>query len=106
MSKKRVAVYIRIPLNADSNVHVDYYKTALSDKPDCELVEIYLDKGAYGKSKKRPMFDRMIEDAKAKKFDYIICKSIEKFSRVPEQAISIITELKENGVGVFFEKEN
>ena len=106
MAKKRVAVYIRLPINADSNFHVDYYKKALNDRADCELAEIYLDRGASGKNKSRLMFQKMIEDAKAKKFDYIICKSVAKFSRSAEQAISIITELKECGVGVFFEKEH
>lgn len=106
MAKKRVAVYVRLPLNADVNFHVEYYKKALNGKADCELVELYVEQCASGRDKNRPVFQRMIADAKAKKFDYIICRSISKFSRDAEKAISIITELKESGVGVFFEKEN
>lgn len=106
MDKKRVAVYIRLGLKADVNFHVDYYKKALTNKPGCELVEIYVEKCASGKSKNRPMFNQMIADAKAKKFDYIICNSVSKFSRDAEFAIKTIAELKECGVGIFFEKEH
>ena len=46
------------------------------------------------------------EIVKAKKFDYIICKSIDKFSRDAKFAFSIIAELYKGGIEILFESEN
>ncbi len=106
MTKKRLAVYIRTAINPDSNQIVEHYKKQISQREDCELVEIYLEKCVSGMDKKRPLFKKMIEDAKAKKFDYIICKSIDKFSRDAKFAFSIIAELYKGGIEILFESEN
>ena len=74
MGKKRVVGYIRTGLNADSKIHIEYIKAEFNKHPDWELVEIYLDKGSSGMDNTRSMFRKMIEDGKAKKFDYVICK--------------------------------
>lgn len=105
MGKIRVAAYIRTAVNADSNIPVEYIKTEVSKHPDWELVEIYLDKGASGKDKNRPMFRKMIEDGEASKFDYVVCRSIAKFSRDAEIAFGAIEELKQSGIGAYFLEE-
>ncbi len=106
MGKKRVVGYIRTGLNADSKIHIEYIKAEFNKHPDWELVEIYLDKGSSGMDNTRSMFRKMIEDGKAKKFDYVICKSKAKFSRDFEMGLAAIEELKQSGIGVYFLEEN
>lgn len=106
MTKKRLAVYIRTSINADSNITVKFFKDLIAQREDCELVDIYLDKGASGMNKNRPMLKRMVKDGKAKKFDYAVCKSVAKLSRDAEIAFEIINDLKSCGVGVYCIDEN
>lgn len=48
---------------------------------------------------------RMIDDAKAGKIQYILVKSISRFSRNTVDALKYVRELKQYGVSVFFDEE-
>lgn len=102
MGKRRVVGYIRTAVNTDSSIPIEYIKSEVNKHTDWELVEIYHDKGTSGIDKNRPMFRKMIEDGKANKFDYVVCKSIAKLSRDAETAFGAIEELKQSGIGAFF----
>ena len=45
------------------------------------IYNIYVDDDYSGLDRERPEFNRMIKDAKTKKFDFIICKSQSRFTR-------------------------
>lgn len=65
------------------------------------------DEGITGtKAKKRPEFLRMIEMCKRKKIDLILTKSISRFARNTLDCLKYIRELKEQGIGVYFEEQN
>lgn len=46
-----------------------------------ELYDIYSDDDYTGADRNRPEFNRLLEDAKAKKFDIILCKTQSRFTR-------------------------
>ena len=46
-----------------------------------EIYDIYSDDDYTGADRKRPEFNRLIQDAKAKKFDIILCKTQSRFTR-------------------------
>ena len=48
----------------------------------------------------------MIEDALDGKIDLIITKSVSRFARNTVDTLATVRKLKENGVEVYFEKEN
>ena len=65
--------------------------------------KIYYDEGISGTSlKKRDDFNRMIEAAKAGKYQLIITKDVSRFSRNVENAMSIIVDLQRRGVYIIF----
>ncbi len=65
------------------------------------------DEGISGTStKKRDSFLRMIADAKAGRFDFIITKEISRFSRSTLDSIQYTQELLEHDVGVLFQNDN
>lgn len=68
----------------------------------------YVDEGISGyKSKKyRKAFLKMVEDAKARKFDMIYTRSISRFGRNVKDLLNTIDELRKYNVGVFFEDVN
>jgi len=77
------------------------------DKPDWEYVNVYADEGISGtNTKRRAGFNKMITDALNGKINLIITKSISRFARNTLDTISFVRKLKDNGVEVFFEKEN
>ena len=48
----------------------------------------------------------MIEDALAGKIDLIITKSVSRFARNTVDSLQNVRKLKENGVEIYFKKEN
>lgn len=65
------------------------------------------DEGISGTStRKRDSFNRMIRDAKAGRFDFIITKEISRFSRSTLDSIKYTQELLEHDVGVLFQNDN
>ena len=65
------------------------------------------DEGISGtNTKKRDGFNQMIEDALAGKIDLIITKSVSRFARNTVDSLQNVRKLKENGVEIYFEKEN
>ena len=65
------------------------------------------DEGISGtNTKKRDGFNQMIEDALAGKIDLIITKSVSRFARNTVDSLQNVRKLEENGVEIYFEKEN
>lgn len=78
----------------------------ISDNPEWEDVGIYADEGKSGTNmKKRPEFQRMIEDCKQGKIDLILTKSVSRFARNTMDCLRVVRELKALSppVGVYFE---
>ncbi len=109
--KKRVAAYARVSTLADNQeesfeTQVNYYTSYIQANPNWEFVKVYADQGKSGTSaKKRPDFNRMINAALAGEMDIILVKSISRFSRNIVDCQRYVTDLKEAGVEVRFEKE-
>ena len=111
-SAKRVCAYARVSTDLEEqqssyDKQIEYYTNYIKDHPNWEFVGVYADEGITGTNNKyRAGFNSMIEDAKANKIDLILTKSISRFARNTVLSIETVRELKELGVGVYFEKEN
>ena len=114
MEKKqlRVAAYCRVSKDIEEQessmaTQMMAYERIINQHPEWTLVGIYADKGKTGtNTKKRTEFNRMTDDAKEGKIDLILVKSVSRFSRNTVDLLKTIRELKDYGVGVYFEKEN
>ena len=106
-----VAAYCRVSKKIEEQassieVQMESYKKIISEHPNWKLAGIYADKGITGTStKKRVEFNRMIEDCKAGKIDYILAKSISRFARNTLDMLEYTRMLRGLGVSVLFEKE-
>ena len=72
-----------------------------SDKEGWDLKEIYADEGfsAYGgKSRARPEFKRMMEDAEAGQFDVLIVDRIDRFGREVTHTLEAEKTLTDLGI--------
>ena len=108
----RVTYYARVSTDKDEQRHslsaqVRYYTEFIQRSPQWIFVEGYIDEGISGTSVgKRENFLRMIRDAQAGQFDFIVTKEISRFSRNTLDSIRYTQELLRCGVGVLFESDN
>ena len=108
----RVTYYARVSTDKDEQIHslaaqVRYYTDFIQRNPQWVFVEGYIDEGISGTSVgKRENFLRMIDDAGAGHFDFIVTKEISRFSRNTLDSIQYTQELLRCGVGVLFQSDN
>ena len=104
----RVTFYARVSTDQEEQINslgnqIQYYTELIGSRKNWHFVPGYIDEGISGTStKKRDEFNRMIRDAKAGLFDFIITKEISRFSRSTLDSIKYTQELLEHNVGVFF----
>lgn len=110
--KKRVAAYARISMETERMNHslsaqVSYYNEKIQKNPDWLFAGVYADNGISGtRTAKRDEFNRLIADCDAGKIDLVLTKSISRFARNTVDLLETVRRLKENGVEVWFEREN
>lgn len=106
-----VAAYARVSTNhleqEDSlERQTAHYTEKITGNPDWKFAGIYADPGITGtRADKRPEFQRLIADCRSGKVKRVLVKSISRFARNTVDALNYIRELKELGIGIFFENE-
>lgn len=114
MKDLRVAAYCRVSTGDESQqtsytTQKRFYSDMIQKTDGWIFAGIYADEAISGTSRaKRVDFNRMIEDAKAGKLDYIVTKSISRFARNTIDTLNCVRELRmlNPPVGIMFEKEN
>ena len=108
----RVAYYARVSsekdeqLNSLNNQQL-YYDNLIRQNKNWIFVDGYVDEGLSAiTTKKRDNFHKMIADAKAGKFDFIITKEITRFARNTLDSIEFTRKLLSYGVAVLFQNDN
>ena len=108
----RVTYYARVSTDKDEQLHslsaqVRYYTEFIQRNPQWIFVEGYVDEGISGTTVgKRENFLRMVKDAEAGHFDFIVTKEISRFSRNTLDSIKYTQDLLRYGVGVLFQSDN
>ena len=107
----RVVAYVRESsdnpeLENSKENQITFFSNYIRNHAGWEFVDIYCDFGISGFSNKRPAFQRMMKDARKKRFDLIIVKSISRFARNTETTLKATRELRRLGIGVFFYLQN
>ena len=111
-AQKRVAAYCRVSTGDEEQLtsfknQKKVYTEMIASNPDWEFVDIYADEGISGtRADKRPDFQRMLNDCYKGKIDYIVTKSVSRFARNTVDCLDTVRNLKERGIGVFFEEQN
>lgn len=110
--KLRVAAYCRVSTGSDAQAEsleaqITHYENYINSRSDWEYAGVYYDEGITGtKKEKRPELKRMLADCKAGKIDFIVSKSISRFSRNTTDCLELVRKLLTLNIPVYFEKEN
>lgn len=101
MSNKKVAIYCRLSVedidrNNKESESIKNQKLLLTEyakEKNWFIYQIYCDEDYSGLDANRPEFNNMINDAKSRKFDIILCKSQSRFTRDMELVEKYINRL-------------
>ena len=110
--KLRVAAYCRVSSNSEAQeeslkAQKEHYEAYIFSRKDWEFAGLYYDKGITGTKKEgRVQLLQLLEDCEAGKIDFIITKSISRFSRNTTDCLELVRRLLELSIPVYFEKEN
>ena len=110
--KLRVAAYARVSTGSDKQLvslesQKTHYEQYIQARPGWEYVGLYFDEGISGtKLAKREGLKDLLRDCDKGLIDYIIVKSISRFSRNTVDSIEIVRSLCEKNIYIYFEKEN
>lgn len=107
----RVCAYIRVSSNSDEQeesleAQRQYFVDHINSNTEWVFAGIYADNGISGFVNERPDFQRLMEDARAGKFDLVLVKSVSRFARNTETLLKATRELKQLGIGVQFELQH
>lgn len=109
--KLRVAAYCRVSTKYEGQItsielQKEYYTKLIENNPEWENAGVFVDYGSRCRTKGRPSFREMIHKAMKGEIDYIMTKSISRFSGNTVDMLQTIRKLEEKEVTVYFEKEN
>lgn len=110
--KLKVAAYCRVSTSSDSQLESldaqeKHYDTFIKEHDDWEYAGLYYDEGITGTRKEgRTGLLKTLDDCRLGRIDFILTKSISRFSRNKIDCLTMVRELLGLGVGIFFEKEN
>ena len=109
--KLKVAAYARVSTDSEDqlnsfNAQKNEFERRIISNPDWEFVGMYADEGITGTDmSKRPDFLRMLQDAQDGKIDYILCKSVSRFSRNNREFLTTVKMLKDINVFIKFDQD-
>ena len=110
--KLRVVAYARVSSEEERQQgsfesQKKYYYEKITSNPDWTFKGIYGDEGISGtSSENRTGFISMIREARNRKFDLILTKSISRFARNTVDTLKFIRFLRGKGISIYFEEEN
>ncbi|WP_122821161.1 recombinase family protein [Varibaculum vaginae] len=109
--RTRVAAYARISevkgnTPVSLSAQVSYYNQKIRQNPAWQFAGVYTDAGISGTTTSRPGFQRLLAACKRGEVDIILTKSISRFARNTVDLLSIVRDLRQAGIEVFFEREN
>jgi site-specific DNA recombinase len=110
--KLKVAAYCRVSTGTAEQeesltAQREHYEDYIKSNPDWQFAGLYYDEAVSGTStERREALAKMLEDARQGKIDFILTKSISRFSRNKIDCLNMTRELSACGVGIYFEKEN
>jgi DNA invertase Pin-like site-specific DNA recombinase len=93
-----VAIYCRVSTDGQS---VDFQVNELrayAAKREWHVVEEYLDVGVSGAKESRPALNRLMADARQRKFDILLVWKIDRFGRSLKHLVNSLAELESAGV--------
>lgn len=107
----RCAIYARVSTKRDEQRNsLDNqvaFTTGIVAEKGWQLIKTYIDDGVSGTTfSKREAIQQLIHDAKRKKIDIVIAKSVSRFGRNSVESMTVADELERLGIRLIFPEDN
>jgi len=101
---KKVCLYCRVSTTHQTSENQLIELRAVAERMGYEIVSEFIDKGISGaKSRKdRPALDEMMKLATQRKFEMVMCWSIDRLGRSLQHLVEILNELQAMKIDLFF----
>lgn len=107
MKTERVALYARVSTLAGQSPEMQLVELReYAARRGWKVAEEYVDHGVSGAKRSRPALDRLMNDAKQRKFDVLACWKLDRFGRSVVHVVTAISELEALGIAFVSLKDN
>ena len=98
ITTNKVAIYVRVSTTnqAEEGYSIDEQKDKLSsycDIKDWSVYKVYTDGGFSGSNTNRPALEKLIKDAKKRKFDTVLVYKLDRLSRSQKDTLYLIEDI-------------
>jgi DNA invertase Pin-like site-specific DNA recombinase len=105
---EKIAAYIRVSTGSQDTANQLLEIETWAERHRCEIVEIYKDHALSGAKRRdqRPSLDRMMKDARMRRFDAVVVWSLDRLGRSLSHLLELIEDLQHSCVGFICLKQN
>ena len=105
--KQRVVLYTRVSTQQQTTENQLFELKSLCERMNYEIVHIYDETISGTKNNSdREQFNQMMNDMKKRKFDKIVCYSLDRLGRKTSELINFLTMLEDYNISLFCWKQN
>ena len=99
---KRVAIYARVSTDKQTCDNQLNELRSIAERMQYIIVDEFIDEGISGATSSRPALDALMKSATQRRFDMVMCWSIDRLGRSLQNLIEILNELQSLKVDLFF----
>jgi DNA invertase Pin-like site-specific DNA recombinase len=93
-----IAIYTRVSTDKQDPQMQDRELREYCQRRDWTIVGTYTDSGVSGTKESRPELNRMMADAKRRKFDAVLCWKFDRIGRSLRHLVNLLAELESLGI--------
>ena len=98
----KCAIYVRVSTKSQDTDNQLQPLKEYAQRCGYEVVGIYEDKGVSGVKSSRPSLDKMVLDARRRKFSMILAWSIDRVGRNMSHLCGFVDEMNQSGINLYF----
>ena len=104
---RKIAIYARVSTDKQSTENQLLELRTLCNQLSYTIVQEYTDNGISGAKSRdaRPALDLLLKDATRRKFDMVMCWSIDRLGRSLQNLVEILNELKALKIDLYFQQQ-
>ena len=102
---KRVAIYARVSTEKQTCENQLTELRSLAERMGYIIVQEFIDEGISGVKASRPALDLMMKMATQRKFDMVMCWSIDRLGRSLQNLIELLNQLESVRIDLFFHQQ-
>ena len=102
---KKVAIYARVSTDRQTCENQLSELRALAKRMGYTIIQEFIDEGISGTKAKRPALDLMMKMATLRKFDMVMCWSIDRLGRSLQNLLELLNQLDSLRIDLFFHQQ-